>query len=140
MVPGAERHEDAVARFGCDGRYERGAQHSRGVAAARRVAARRACRVHGRLRVRGVRSACRSREEEERLARTSATIRPVALALAASLFMAGVIAVARPFAARLPSVVALAMLIALGAAVYGTASLALMPEQVRALRSRLRRR
>ena len=36
--------------------------------------------------------------------------------------------------------VTLAALIALGAAVYGTASIALMPEQVRALRSRLRRR
>ena len=70
----------------------------------------------------------------------SATVRPVALALAASLFMAGVIAAARPFAARLPSVVALALLIALGAAVYGTASIALMPEQVRALRSRIGRR
>ena len=70
----------------------------------------------------------------------SATLRPVALALAASIFMAGVISVARPFAARLPSVVALALLIALGAAVYGTASIALMPEQVRALRSRIGRR
>ena len=70
----------------------------------------------------------------------SATLRPVALALAASLFMAGAIAAARPFAARLPSVVALALLIALGAAVYGTASIALMPEQVRALRSRIGRR
>ena len=70
----------------------------------------------------------------------SATVRPVALALAASLFMAGAIAAARPFAARLPSVVALALLIALGAAVYGTASIALMPEQVRALRSRIGRR
>jgi hypothetical protein len=54
--------------------------------------------------------------------------------------MAGVIAVARPFAARLPSVIALAVLIALGAAVYGVASIALMPEQVRALRSRIGRR
>ena len=70
----------------------------------------------------------------------SATLRPVALALAASLFMAGVVAAARPFASRLPSVVALVALIALGAAVYGAASLALMPEQVRALRSRIGRR
>jgi hypothetical protein len=54
--------------------------------------------------------------------------------------MAGVIAVARPFAARLPAVVALAVLVALGAAVYGAASFALMPDQLRALRSRLRRR
>jgi len=70
----------------------------------------------------------------------STVVRPVALSLAAAVLMAAVLAVARPFAARLPSVAALAVLVALGGALYGAISLALMPDQLKALRSFRRRR
>jgi putative peptidoglycan lipid II flippase len=70
----------------------------------------------------------------------SRVVRHVLLSLAASAFMAAALALVRPFAARLPSIAALAALVLLGAALYGAFSFALMPDQFRALRDGLRRR
>ena len=70
----------------------------------------------------------------------SRVVRPVALSLAAAVFMALALAFVRPFVASLPSIVALAVLIFLGVALYGAFSVALMPDQVRALLGRFRRK
>ena len=68
----------------------------------------------------------------------SRVARPVMLSLAAAVCMAAALAFARPFVARLPPAVALATLISFGGILYGIASIALVPDQVRALLGRLR--
>ena len=70
----------------------------------------------------------------------SRVARPVLLSLAAAVFMAAALAFVRPLVASLPSIVALAVLIFLGVALYGASSVALMPDQVRALLGRFRRK
>ena len=67
-------------------------------------------------------------------------VAPLAKMFAASLAMGAVIAAARPLVAHFPAVAALAVLISLGAAVYGILSLFAMREQLRGFRLRFRRR
>ena len=70
----------------------------------------------------------------------SRIVRPVSLSLAAAVFMALALAFVRPLVASLPSIVALAVLIFLGVALYGAFSVALMPDQIGALLGRFRRK
>jgi len=70
----------------------------------------------------------------------SRVVRPVSLSLAAAIFMALALAFVRPLVASLPSIVALAVLIFLGVALYGAFSVALMPDQIGALLGRFRRK
>ena len=58
------------------------------------------------------------------------------LALLGGAAMGAIIAVVRPLVAKFPSVAALAVLISLGAAVYGILSLFAMREQLRGFRCR----
>ena len=65
---------------------------------------------------------------------------PLMKMLAASILMGFAVAAAKPLVANGPAIAALAVLIALGAVVYGVLSLVFMREQIRGFHLRFRRR
>ncbi|MBQ1429335.1 MAG: hypothetical protein IIZ06_06670, partial [Kiritimatiellae bacterium] len=65
---------------------------------------------------------------------------PLLKMLAASILMGFAVAAAKPLVANGPAIAALAVLIVLGAVVYGVISLVFMREQIRGFHLRFRRR